>query len=387
MARTLPLTQQTSLHADGSIAAPEHRPAHGGAARLLRRVSGVAAIMAGLLLSACGGNRNVLTEPTPPPSETESSQHETPQASRQPETGGTPSVADSIPYTSNGAADGAPPAAYSDGQISGQETLGERLGRLDAQMRTAPPEDLPGLQAEYQRLLEEATGSGTIETGGPRREPPNDSSLAVQEPLVLPSSPRDRQGNEILITSYDSTLQLKGLRASELRYATASENVAPAAAEPHTSTPRPRTSARTTAASTASAERPATARSRASRAEPGEKNFVNGVAATRAGWHAEAADELPRALATPQSTQRRTVAEYSYAESLENTGKLSQAADQYLKASRSGSKLSDKSYVSYCRVLAKSGQKERARQLLVQFIGKNPKSDQVVDARQLLQTL
>ena len=381
MARTLPLTQQTSLHADGSIAAPEHLPAHGSPARPWRRASGVAVAIAALLLSSCGGNRNVLTEPTPPPSQTESSQEETPQPSASTEDDGMPAVADATPY----AADGSAPATPDEQQISGQETLGERLGRLDAQMRTAPPEDLPGLQAEYQRLLEEATGSGTIETGGPRREIRDDSSLAAQEPFVIPSSPRDRQGNEILITSYDSTLQLKGLRASELRYAAASDNLP--AAEPHTSAPRPRTSARATTAATASAERPAAARSRASRGEPGEKNFVNGVAATRAGWHTEAADELPRALSAPQSAQRRTLAEYSYGQSLENTGKLSQAADQYLKASRSGSKLSDKSYVSYCRVLAKSGQKERARQLLVQFIGKNPKSDQVVDARQLLQTL
>ncbi len=349
---------------------------------MVRRASGAAVVIAALLLGSCGGNRNVLTEPTPPPSQTESSQEETPQTSGSPEDDGTPSVADATPY----AADGSAPASSDERQISGQETLGERLGRLDAQMRTAPPEELPGLQAEYQRLLEEATGPGTIETGGPRRETRDDSSLAVQEPFVLPSSPRDRAGNEILITSYDSTLELKGLRASELRYAAASENL-PAAAEPHTSTPRPRTAARSTTAATAPAERPAAARSRSSRGEPGEKNFVNGVAATRAGWHTEAADELSRALATPQSAGRRTLAEYSYAQSLENTGKLSQAADQYLKASRGVSKLSDKSYVSYCRVLAKSGQKERARQLLVQFIGKNPKSDQVVDARQLLQTL
>lgn len=382
MARTLPLTQQISLHGGGSIVAPEHLPAHGSPARPWRRACGVAVAIAALLLSSCGGNRNVLTEPTPPPSQTESSQEETPRTSGSTGDDGLPAVADATPY----AADGSAPATPDEQQISGQETLGERLGRLDAQMRTAPPEDLPGLQAEYQRLLEEATGSGTIETGGPRREVRDDSSLALQEPLVIPSSPRDRQGNEILITSYDSTLQLKGLRARELRYAAASENL-PAAAEPHTSATRPRPAARATTAATASAERPAAARSRASRGEPGEKNFVNGVAATRAGWHAEAADELPRALAAPQNTQRRTLAEYSYAQSLENTGKLSQAADQYLKASRSGSKLSDKSYISYCRVLAKSGQKERARQLLVQFIGKNPKSDQVVDARQLLQTL
>src|SRR5512133_3027294 len=39
--------------------------------------------------------------------------------------------------------------AYNDAQ-----TLGEKLGRLDALMRTAPPDSLRLLRAEYRRLLE-----------------------------------------------------------------------------------------------------------------------------------------------------------------------------------------------------------------------------------------
>ena len=337
-----------------------------------------------LLLPSCGGNRNVLSEPTPPPSQTEGS----PEITAAPETTASETT---TPETTIPPVDGAPPAiATGEREITGEETLGERLGRLDARMRSAPPDSLPALQAEYQNLLDQATGSGTIETGGPRRDDPRDSSMAVQEPFALPYSPRDGRGNEILITSYDSTLELKGLRSSELRYAAGSSSTVPAAAaEAHESKPRTRTSARRSTATTAAPEQPlpATGTRRGTKNQPGATNFVNGVAATRAGWHAEAVDQLPRTLSTPQNTQRRTLAQYSYAQSLESTGKLSQAADQYLKASRNGTGLGDKSYISYCRVLAKSGQKDRARQLLVQFIGSHPKSDQVVNARQLLQTL
>jgi TolA-binding protein len=114
--------------------------------------------------------------------------------------------------------------------------------------------------------------------------------------------------------------------------------------------------------------------------------YVNGIAASKAGRYAEAAGQLPPVVASPPPGKRR-IAEYSYAESLEKTGKLDRAAQTYLKASKGNQELEHKSYLSYCRVLAKSGKREEARKLLAQFISRNPKSSQVVTARQLLQTL
>ncbi len=368
MAQPLPDTLQPSLRGSTKNRGLKQSQAWDLPAICARRRSiyGTALLLVmALLLPACNANRGAFSEPIP----------RTPRMQEQP--------VDSAPRdVATGQT--VPPRT----ETSAETTLGERLGRLDARIHTAPADSVPILQDEYQHLLDEANGSRNIQTGGGRGITDIDSAPAVQDVLVIPTSPQAGRGGDILNASYDSTLELKGLRASELRYAGAEA----APARPHESQPRARPAApRGSTPANATTERTSAATASRTRSkgetQSGEKNLVNGVAATRAGWYAEAATQLPQALATPQNASNRTLTHYSYAQVLENTGKLKQAAEQYLKASQGETGLGHRSYISYCRVLAKSGQKDRARQLLVQFIGKNPKSDQVINARQLLQTL
>lgn|GEM_PF-2436748 len=323
------------------------------------------ALAAGLLLPACSANRNAISEPEP-----------SPRGSAPPPV------------------DGGVPTSSIDAPPSDSVTLGERLGQLDAMMRTATGDSLRILEAEYDRLLREATGRGSIQTGRAREA---DGGILGSEDIgmedggqVIASYPREGRDG-ILDAPYDSTAQLHGLRASELRYAagmngreTASEarpqksRTAGTAARVRTAPGKPAEKAR---------ESHVTQSRTSAASHEGAQSFVNGIAASRAGWHAEAAAELPKALSSPLSQKRKTLARYSYGQALESSGRLSQAADEYLNASKENTGLAHKSFVAYCRVLAKSGEKARAKKLLVQFIGKNPKSDQVVDARQLLQTL
>lgn len=336
------------------------------------------------LLSACSASRNTFSEPTPSSDTIAGAQ---PPNTRPPVDGGVPTTSADIPP-------------------SDSITLGERLGRLDALMMTAPEDSLPILQAEYERLLREATGRGHIQTGrvmDGEDAASNDMGI-LGEGNITPSYPRNGRVEEIPNASYDSALPFRGLRASELRYADGSNERVAADAKPS----QPRTkevkastargtnaTARTTSSSNASSAKTGSSRtgttasaSTGTSSREGAQSFVNGVAASRAGWHAEAADELPKALSTPLNSKRKTVAGHAYGQALENTGKTSQAAKEYLNASKSSnSALAHKSYVAYCGMLAKSGEKARAKQLLVEFIGKNPKSTQVVNARQLLQTL
>jgi TolA-binding protein len=116
------------------------------------------------------------------------------------------------------------------------------------------------------------------------------------------------------------------------------------------------------------------------------RKLVNGIAATQAGRYKEAVQQLEPAVRT-RTGAKETGASYSYALSLEKSGQLSRAADEYLKLSRRGGEIGQKSYVSYCRILAKLGQRDRAKRLVLQFIQRNPDSTQVVTARRLLQTL
>jgi TolA-binding protein len=258
----------------------------------------------------------------------------------------------------------APPPAL---DTTAEPTIGEQLGRLDALMRTATGDSLARLQEEYQRLLMRANGN-TIQTGGM-----NQPTTQTQPEESTTSSP-----------------QLKGLRPSELRFA---EGDAAGTSTP--ATPR-RTTARNTRtdgkAATRAVDRddevelPREPSKTAALAQR-QKKLVDGLAAARAGNYPKAVEDLPHALSGQLTGTKRTEAQYSYALSLEKTGNLTKAAENYLKASSAGESLGHKSYISYCRVLARSGQRQRARQLLVEFIQKNPKSPQVVNARQLLQTI
>lgn len=376
MAGILPAAPQPSIQTDCTRLSCDMTRARRGQERFVR--SGMMAVTVVLfmglsLLSACSTSRNAFTEPAPSPDTSRSAQ---------------PPV------------DGGDPTASSDILSSDSVTLGERLGRLDAQMMTAPEDSLPFLQAEYDRLLREATGRGHIQTGRVMDEEDMASNDMEDEDGIIPSHLRDGRNEGVSDVPYDSTLPFRGLRASELRYANGTNGRVEADIIP--SQPRARateakgntarntnTSARASSVRTVSSSRAeATASvSQATSSRDGAKSFVNGVAASRAGWHAEAAAELPKALSTPLNPKRKTLAGHAYGQTLESTGKTSEAAKEYLNASKGNSAMAHKSYIAYCGMLAKSGEKAKAKQLLVQFIGKNPKSNQVVNARQLLQTL
>jgi hypothetical protein len=80
------------------------------------------------------------------------------------------------------------PPDYSNG-----ETLGEKLGRLDAQMKTAPADSLDILKAEYQRLVAEAAGPGADTAAlnaRPEREPAlEQEQVATGDPAPETSTP------------------------------------------------------------------------------------------------------------------------------------------------------------------------------------------------------
>lgn len=285
-----------------------------------------------------------------------------------------------------------------------EPTIGEQLGRLDARMKTAPADSLPILQEEYQRLLDLATMQEPVQTGGV--EPSGEED----DPQPVVSTPR----REV------PAGEMQGFRTTELKQTGRSES-APAeprsyvstprkkarGSEPvaHVSTPRrdakPKATASRTAvketsapqATTGAAKKTETSATSSTAAKPMEatsndrdRKFINGVAASRAGKYAEAAKELPTVVSSPPAG-KKALAHHTYGEALEKTGNTAKAADQYQKGSKGNDALNHKSYIAYCRTVAKSGDRARARKLLVQFIEKNPKSTQVVNARQLLQTL
>lgn len=311
------------------------------------------AVLLGLAMLSPGCSNRNISAPPPPMQEPEAASHET------------------IPQTDTSAI---------------EPTLGEQLGRLDALMRTATGDSLAKLQAEYDRLLRRGNG-GAIQTGG------DDPQQAGGSDILDTTTPHAMAPQ---VTNLDTmasgpTPQLKGLRPSEIRFANGQSTPA---------TPR-----RAAASATGSGGKPSATAGRASRSAPQiitpsrpviagsttnaerQKKLVDGLAAVRAGNYAKAVQDLPSALDGALDGSRRTEAQYSYALSLEKTGNLTKAAEHYLKASRADEGLGHKSYISYCRVLAQSGQRDRARKLLAEFIQKHPKSTQVVGARQLLQTI
>ncbi|HVZ38943.1 MAG TPA: tetratricopeptide repeat protein [Candidatus Kapabacteria bacterium] len=243
-----------------------------------------------------------------------------------------------------------------------EETLGEQLGRLDARMKTAPADSLPALQAKYDSLLANVTSGGNIKTGG--RDWTNSADL---DSINVTTGPRSHGGTD--------SSGLMGFRTSELDTAA---HTAPTAPAPHYShritylraAPAPEELAKPA---------PDSARRR-------ERSYVDGLVAARSGKYEDAVRQLPAVIAKPPKG-RAGIVRSAYAESLEKTGSTAKATDEYRKASAGSDEVANKSYLSYCRLLAKSGDRTRARQLLSQFIARHPRSPQVVNARQLLQTL
>ncbi|MBS1912719.1 MAG: hypothetical protein JST22_12095 [Bacteroidetes bacterium] len=243
-----------------------------------------------------------------------------------------------------------------------EETLGEQLGRLDAQMKTAPADSLPMLQAKYDSLLANVTSGGNIQKGG--RDWTNSADL---DSIKITTGPGSHGGAD--------SAGLMGFRASELDTASPAVHAAPA---PHYSH---KVTYLRAAPAPEEPERPApdSARQR-------ERSYVDGLVAARSGKYQDAVRELPAVVARPPKG-RASIVRSAYAESLEKTGSTNKATEQYRKASAGNDEVANKSYLSYCRMLAKSGDRTKARQLLSQFIARHPRSPQVVNARQLLQTL
>lgn len=276
---------------------------------------------------------------------------------------------------------------------SGQ-LLGEALGQLDARMRTAPADSLPALRAEYQRLLELARRNRLRNTdrvpSGSKNGSPRDEYSALDDgdlSITIPSS------------------GLKGLRQSELspssgRRSSGARKPAATARTAPKSTERPRVKsparpAESNGAATAMRARPAAPAAPApapvssqDEARRAEQQMVDGTAAVRAGKYAEGARQLEQAVKSRKLTgERRATAGYAYAFSLEKSGRLSDAAEQYLALSRQGGEPAHRAYIAYCRVLGQLGEKDRARQLVLRFLKEHPDSSQAVDARLLLQRL
>lgn len=251
-------------------------------------------------------------------------------------------------------------------------TLGEQLGRLDARMHVAPPDSLPILQAQYDSLLDSATAtpSAPVVQTGPAMTPPPSLNYEGPDEAVLPDNPDE---------SYVGPDDLKGFRKDEIALLRS------------TSAPRSGTSTRTTPRrEPATRSEPlapeSTPENRTNVATARDRRYVDGVTAARSGKYAQAARDLPAVVASPPPG-KKTNAEYALGESLERSGNLTKAAEHYRGAASGTSEMSQKSYVSYCRVLAKSGDRTKARKLLADFINRNPRSAQVVNARRLLQTL
>lgn len=370
-------------------------------------------------------------------------------------------------------ADSAAAGSSTTGTAPEEPTIGERLGQLDARMRTAPPDSLPRLQEEYNRLLAERTGEPglvaptEVQTGGPQRWtfpvgaidtdtlPKNDSlerwlhygedtividttvarprrnnselvtSDTPRDPLdIVEAAPRPEEPTEQatpaarasspsaptapLAATGDPSKLFRGLRPSEIATipgheeggrsslrASAASRRAPArlSARDATSTrPRGRTNRRgasddrLAAAAASSSTSLATPQRRADaiNTRGARKGLVEGIAAARAGKYADAVTKLEPAV---KAGSAGAEAGYYYALSLEKTGQFDRAASQYLRASKSGGALAQRSYLDYCRLLARSGKRQKARDLLTQFLRRNPDSTQAVTARRLLQTL
>jgi hypothetical protein len=316
-------------------------------------------------------------------------------------------------------------------------------------MRDASGDSLLALEAEYKRILDSINAATyqPVQTGGPDlRSQRNDSIVRGTDSTVAalhegedsarsettsplaegnmpapsdttrPAAPdtvatgQTGPSNGIEVfegfpassndSRYDDPSKIfKGLRKSELQNAPGYSRSAPQGGRIRTAPARRRTpqqfaASRNLRRSAGFAgrrrEQLAEASRSAGRSGLSEKmagrKLVNGMAAAQAGRYKEAVQQLAPAVRS-RTGARETGAGYSYAVALEKSGQLSRAADEYLRLSRTGGEVGQKSYVSYCRLLAKLGQRDRAKRLVLQFIQRNPDSTQVVTARRLLQTL
>lgn len=307
------------------------------------------------------------------------------------------------------------PLATKDRKKDETTLLGERLGRLDALIRTASPDSARRLREEYQRLLSQFTGEEQqVQTGNPSTDVynparPNASPLPPVAPIDSFLSQREGGTRSIRRRNITAEELDRRLRADDPQQAPSSTpattpKATNAVSRRKVSTPEEAPSRRiertksaiTTRRTlqrrevrdepTASQER-STSRA-ASAPNSGKRQFINGVAAAQAGDTKVAGEALSRSLESRDLPGRnRPRAEYSYGTSLEESGRPAEAATHYRKAAKSGMKLNHKAYIAQCRALARSGKRDEARAMLVDFIRRNPKSPQIISARKMLQTL
>jgi TolA-binding protein len=303
------------------------------------------------------------------------------------------------------------PGTESQGLPAGT-TLGERLGQLDARMRTAPPDSIAELRAEYDRLLAERNGEPlVVQTGGPAGEQlasdtvtaqprRDDNTLVTSDTPIEPdeSIAATTRREESIATSPDAATGdpsklFKGLRPDEIATIPGHERAARAARSTRGEKVHKASKARSSrrgderrlaAAPSRRVSPTSSGRAAEINARGQRQGLVAGIAAARAGRYSDAVAKLGPAVTAGKGSAE---ANYYYALALEKTGQTDRAAAQYLRASRGGGTLAQRSYLEYCRLLARSGERTKARQLLSQFLRRNPDSTQAVTARRLLQTL
>lgn len=307
--------------------------------------------------------------------------------------------------------------------------LAKRLEELDRRIATAPPDSIEALDAEYRHVIDSAMaaqgkqtdvitgpeGKAPLPTNQPTestvRRQPSDTVVAPTAQATPTTSTVRRQpsgnANNTPTPIDDPGKVFKGLRPDELRTAPAYQNnntshkTAPAPAQS-----RVRRSGRTQESAAKIQPKKTKRQQTAVQEETGERavasesvappeaserqlerRYIDGVASARAGNYADAASKLEPVVNSTLSKTRREEARYYYARSLEGLGRTDEALRNYNTVSNGSGSLKQRAYLDYCRLLANTGQKERARTMLRQFIRNNPNSRQAPDAQALLQTL
>lgn len=284
--------------------------------------------------------------------------------------------------------------------------IAERLGQLDAMIRTAPADSIAYLRAEYEALLEEYTGESRIVATGnsdlynPAREALDhsgsasdvDSFLASRDngrprrPVASPTVAGSREELRASGDRRDSSISALAVNTARRSNAVRSRTSTPGTISAGRQSTRVR-SADARRRTRAVVEEQTMPTASAERAD-GKREYIDGLAAARAGRYDEAAVQLPKAIESGDlSPIHRARARQTYGQSLEASGDPAGASAQYQSASRQRGDIGERAYIDRCRAMALSGEREKARAMLREFIRSHPRSKQVVNARRLLQTI
>lgn len=219
--------------------------------------------------------------------------------------------------------------------------LGEKLGRIDADLRDAKtPAERARLQAERARLLQESTGEEmTIQTGATSTSAPPATSSASQtrgsDYGAMENAPPEPEVIEV-DPPRPASSGASSARHTALPSRTARVRTPPAAPRPASAAQSAR---RTTALRPPTSRPPATA-SAATQRRPSSAPLVRAVPARSA----------------PRTVERQEVRE--------SGGVVDRAS-----------------------AMARRGQRTEARRTLIDYLRRNPRSPQAIEVRKLLQTL